>query len=81
MNEALKKDKVRLKGQESDASASDAHISNCSQGSRVVCILLFLSLFVSTLLIVFGLSYVHSYLGYPKHFPYILKVLLWYGKA
>lgn len=26
MNEALKKDKVRLKGQESDASASDAQL-------------------------------------------------------
>lgn len=35
MNEALKKDKVRTKGQESDASASDPHVSNCSEGSRV----------------------------------------------
>lgn len=38
MNEALKKERFRTKGQESDASASDGHILNSSQGSRVVCI-------------------------------------------
>lgn len=65
MNEAFKKERFRTKGQESDASASDSHMLNSSQGSRVVCIShtqscysLFPNSRVNSLKIL-GLSYVH----------------------
>lgn len=37
MNEALKQERFRSKEQEPDASTSDGHMPNSSQGSRVVC--------------------------------------------
>lgn len=44
MNEALKQERSRKKGQDPDSSSSDGHMLNCSREGKVVCLLGFMSL-------------------------------------